>query len=407
MTDTGAGLVLKSVRLPSGEGPIDIRVSAGRIAEIGDVRILGTDVVEDVGGALVIPALTDAHCHVDKTVWGSGRWLSHMAGATLADRIANNARVRDEWGIPNVEYTRNLLSQIVVNGTVRIRTHTDIDVELGLRGVEMVNSLASEFAGMLDIQQVAFPQRGLFGNPRVAELIEEAVGSGVSVIGGIDPAGRDRDPVGSLNEIFGLATRTGTEVDIHLHDRGSLGTWQIELVCERTKSEGMQGRVTLSHAYSLGDVAPTAQMQLAEMLADAGVGIVTAIPFNSPVLPLKLLADAGVNVAFGNDSIRNTWSPFGTADMLQRTMIAGTRYEARRDDELRTILAFATEGGARIFGARKPEVAVGGTADLVIVDALNEYDAVVSVPPRKLVIKAGVIVAREGQIVHNEEERAS
>jgi len=397
MSGTSYDLVLASVRLPSGEGPTEIAISGGRIVAIGSGLAASASRVEDAAGAVVLPALTDAHCHVDKTVWGSGRWLSHSAGRSLADRIANNVRIREEWGIPNREFTTHLLNQIVANGTTRIRTHTDLDTELGLSGVEMVASLAEEFAGRLDIEQVAFPQQGLVGKPGLLALIEQATSAGVSVIGGIDPAGRDRDPVKSLDEMFGLAVRTGCSIDIHLHDHGLLGAWEIDLICERTIAEDMRGRVTLSHAYALGDIDDNEQRRLADLLVEAQIGIVTAVPFDSAVLPLRMLRDVGVPVGLGNDSIRNTWSPFGTADMLQRAMIAGTRYEARSDDELSWILSLATDGGARVMGVEPAVIAVGAPADLVLVEALNEYDAVVSVPPRRLVLKAGVPVARDGE----------
>jgi len=50
-----------------------------------------------------------------------------------------------------------------------------------------------------------------------------------------------------LDVVFCLAERYCTHVDIHLHDGGSLGAWQLELIAERTKATGLQGRVTISH----------------------------------------------------------------------------------------------------------------------------------------------------------------
>ena len=53
-------------------------------------------------GRLLLPGLIDAHCHVDKTLFG-GRWVPHSAGPALADRIAEERRRRAELGLPDVE----------------------------------------------------------------------------------------------------------------------------------------------------------------------------------------------------------------------------------------------------------------------------------------------------------------
>lgn len=95
----------------------------------------------------------------------------------------------------------------------------------------------------MTVDQVAFPQHGLLASPGTAELLEEALASGVRTIGGLDPAGADRDPIRNLDVIFALAERYGARVDIHLHDAGALGAWEIELIVERTASLGLQGRV--------------------------------------------------------------------------------------------------------------------------------------------------------------------
>ena len=56
----------------------------------------------------------------------------------------------------------------------------------------------------------------------------------------------DRDPVRHLDTVFAIADRYGVEVDIHLHEPGTLGAFAVELIAERTKVLGLQGRVTIS-----------------------------------------------------------------------------------------------------------------------------------------------------------------
>jgi amidohydrolase family protein len=85
-------------------------------------------------------------------------------------------------------------------------------------------------------------------------------------------------------------------------------------------------------------------------LADAGVAIVTTAPASRPVPAVIRLARAGVVVCAGSDGIRDTWGPYGNADMLERAMFIGLRSNLRRDDDLRIALDIVTTGGATALG---------------------------------------------------------
>ena len=74
--------------------------------------------------------------------------------------------------------------------------------------------------------------------PGTVELLEAAVKLGAECIGGLDPSTIDRDPVRHLDTIFAIADRHGVEVDIHLHEPGTLGAFAVELIAERTTGVG-------------------------------------------------------------------------------------------------------------------------------------------------------------------------
>jgi len=353
--------------------------------------------VLDVSGRLVLPGLVDAHCHLDKTLFG-GPWVPHSAGDALEDRIANDRRRRGELGIPSVDRIVALLERMVTAGTSHVRSHTDIDPGVGLRGVEAVRAAVRRLDGRIGVEQVAFPQHGLLVNPGTAELLEEALRSGVETIGGIDPAGMDRDPVGHLNIVFDLATRYGSRIDLHLHDGGSLGMWELELIVDRTRDAGLAGRVTVSHAYGFGQADPASQARLAERLAETGVTLLTAAVYSFPVPPIKRLRAAGVNVACGHDGICDLWGPYGSGDMLERAMHLAYRSTFRRDEDIELALEAATYGGARALGREPYGLTAGAPADLVIVAARTAAEAVVTRPVRELVLRDGRVVARDGRL---------
>nr|BFF22216.1 hypothetical protein GCM10025732_01810 [Glycomyces mayteni] len=66
------------------------------------------------------------------------------------------------------------------------------------------------------------------------------------------------------------------------------------------------------------------------------------------------------------------------------------------DPEIELALAAGTHGGAAVLGLDGYGLAVGCNADLFAVTASAPAEAVVSVPTRKLVVKRGAVVARDG-----------
>ncbi|MFC4943118.1 amidohydrolase family protein [Pseudonocardia sp. GCM10023141] len=101
-------------------------------------------------------------------------------------------------------------------------------------------------------------------------------------------------------------------------------------------------------------------------------------------------------MACGNDGIRDLWAPYGNGDMLERAMRLAYRSGFRRDDEIELALDAATFGGARALGLEDYGIRPGCAADFLLVDSEVPAAAVVVRPHRRLVVKAGHVVARCG-----------
>lgn len=394
-------IVLRSGRPWGRTEPVDIVVRGGRVAAVGPDAAAtagaGAEAV-DLGGRLVLPGLVNTHCHLDKSLWGAS-WVPNTSGTTIAEMIRNGRSRRTELGIPDADRIGALLTRMTELGTTHVRTHTDIDPDIGLAGVEAVLEAAERLADRVTVEQVAFPQSGLLAEPATAGLMAAALRMGVGTVGGLDPAGIDGDPVSHLDVVFGLAERYGVPVDIHLHDGGALGAWQFELIAERTKALSLHGRVAVSHAFAVGEATGPLRQRLVGLLAEAGVALHTCAGFSDPVPPLAALRAAGVPVGLGTDGIRDLWNPYGTGDMLERAMILAHRSSFKEDADIELALDTATRGAARALGlpAHGPEV--GAAADLVVVDGSTPAQAVVEHAPRFLVVKAGRVTAREGRAV--------
>jgi len=307
----------------------DLLVRDGRIVGIGAGLAAAGAAIEDAQGALLIPGLVEAHTHLDKTLLGMA-WYRNEVGPRLLDKIDNERASRKRLDIDPARQSARQVVRSLALGTTHIRSHVDVDTEHGMWGIEGVMATRERYRDVIDIEIVAFPQSGLLRRPGTAELLEAAMRLGCEVVGGLDPCAIDRDPKGHLDIVFGLAQRHGRPIDIHLHEPGEMGAFSMELIFERTRALGMQGKVTVSHAFCLG--APDRELvdPLVAELAALDVAIMTTAPASRPAPPVKRLRQAGVRVCAGNDGVRDTWGPYGNADMLERATSIGLRNNFRR-----------------------------------------------------------------------------
>ena len=385
--------LLSDALLPDGRA-VDVRVRDGLVAAIADAAESPAPADGEAhipcGGRLLSRSFCEGHIHLDKTFAGAPR-VPHRPGATVEDRIEAEKAIRRELAVPVSERGGALLRQVIALGTGTLRTHVDIDTEIGLAGLHEVLALKETFAHAVDMQIVAFPQSGILRDPGVADLLDAAMEEGATHVGGLDPIGIDGDMDAHLATVFAIAGRHGAGIDIHLHDGGAAGLAQLRDIASRTRAAGLEGRVVVSHAFTLGEAHETGPT--VDALADAGVAILTNGPGRAPMPPVAALWDAGVPVLAGSDNIRDAWSPYGDGDMLKRAMIVGYRQGMNTDDELALLFDIVARHTPERLGFPAAGPAEGEHADLVLIDAAGVEDAVTGHPPRVLVMKRGRIVA--------------
>jgi cytosine deaminase len=391
--------LLYNARLPDG-GEASIAVKDGSIAAIGAME---TDApareTVDVGGALAVPGFVDGHLHLDFSFHGDA-WKPHKpctAGFDVRERVAFQ-KENMAAAAPMAERARNQIELCLSHGTTHMRSHVMVDASVGLTSLETILAVREEYRDCVDIEIVAFPQSGLLTSPGTAGLLDTAMGLGADLVGGLDPASVDRDVKGQLDVVFGLAEKHGAGVDIHLHDLGTLGIFEMEEIAAYTRARSMQGRVTISHALALGEAAGDTVARTAHCLARAGVSVLTNAPSNWPFPPVAALRAAGVVVFAGNDNIRDSWWPYGNGDMLARAMMIGYRSGFYTDEELAVAFDLATTAGATALGLPDYGLRVGCKADFVVLDAAHIPEAVVAMPPNRMVYKDGRRIVADGRL---------
>lgn len=392
------------------EPAVDCVVTDGRIAayvERGTPAPPGHGEIDGHGGVL-LPALADAHTHLDSSRLGQ-RFRPHTAERTLASLIQNDldSRVDDERSV--ADQAVHTLGVMVASGVTTVRSHAQVDTRSGLHRVRSLIEARERMAGLVDVQLVAFPQAGLLRDPGTLDLIDVALAEGADVMGGLDPSGYDRDPVEHLDQVFAMCERHQVGADIHLHERGDLGWFTMDLILERVRALGMHGQVTISHAFVLPTVEPHRQAQLAEHLGELDVALTTVAP-SGLGLPLPLLHEAGVRVGLGQDGTRDHWSPYGDGDGLRRAWQLAFVADVRADADIEHCVSVASRGGRSIVsGGPAPAgpvaadsrygLAVGAPADLLVVAGDTVTAALMDCSPRRTVIHAGRVVAIDGALV--------
>lgn len=391
--------LIRNVR-PLQQEATDILITDGIIQRIeSGIAVDPAWTVIEGNDSLVFQGLIDGHTHMDKTLLGMP-WYSVKPTSTITEVIANERELRREQHIDAHQQSTRHAHAAIASGTTHIRSFADIDTEWGLNGIRGLMQTRDDLKDKVHIQTVAFPQSGMLIRPGTVELLDQALAEGADVIGGLDPSAIDRDPKGHLDTIFSLAEKYDVDIDIHLHEPGELGAFSFDLIIERTKVLGWQGRVTISHAFALGGVDHLRLDALIQGLLEQDIAIMSHGPSGGrPAPPVEYLRQKGVRMISGNDGIEDSWGPLNRPEMLHRAYLVCYRNNFRRDDQIEDVIDLITNSSAQVMGLENYGFATGRDADLVLVDEETHAAAVVRRPTPWLVMKRGRITARDGVVV--------
>jgi cytosine deaminase len=389
-----------------------IDLEGGRCTRVAPTPALApAATILEAGGRVVVPALVDAHVHLDKA------FLLHEAESaaplepTLQGAIGAVAALRKTLapGVAKAGAER-AVDRLVKHGVTAARVHVEVEPSVGLELAHMHEALARAAADRIDLQLVAFPQLGL-ELAGMVDLLTSAMSLGFHVVGGCPYV--DADPRRHLDVVFALAERFGVPVDLHLDFSDDPGKSLLELVCERTRAHGMSGRVTIGHVTTLAAMAPDAQSAALDRLAQHGIAIVVlpatdlylaghGDPGTRSLAPWERAAARGVRVAIANNNLCNPFAPFGNGNLLQAAWLAGIARRASTPASRVTLFEAVTSTPAGILGLEPHGPRPGAAAHLAILDAIEPDDAVLEAPAVVATVRAGRLVSRlSGPRVHS------
>ncbi|WP_332647044.1 amidohydrolase [Lysinibacillus sp. 54212] len=396
---------LRNVRLEIGEttyedGSIQTRTDLFhiRVAKEGVIQtiipatedISETDAI-DMEGKLALPAFKEMHNHLDKTYLSLG-WRACRPVKSLSERLALEAAELEELAETVEQRASAMIELHLRNGVNHIRTHVNIDPFIRLRNLEGVKKALKAYQQYLTYEIVAFPQHGLLPHEEMPDLLRQALESGATILGGLDPAGIDKDIEKSLQVTMDIAKEYNVDVDMHLHDRGQVGFYTMDKWLDMVKEQDYKGTTAFSHAFGLSNLTPHMQKRFAKKLAEHNVEIMSTIPIsiNSQLIPIDILRGEGVQVALGCDGFFDSWSPFVPGDVLEKVHNFCDYTGKSSERSLRESLCLITQGVTPLNGeGEQVWPMVGDDASFVFVDASCSAEAVARLPKKRLLMHKG------------------
>ena len=384
--------VFGNLRLRGRNDLCELHVADGRILAIEPA---GADPDVDLFGALVVPGLVESHLHLEKAYL-----LDRMPreATSLADAIQMTTELKRTFTPADIrDRSLRLIRSALSCGVTTIRAHVEIDDVLGLTAMETLLALRDELRGLVDLQVVAFPQDGLTSQQRAHTLLAEALDRGADVVGGIPYV--DDDPDEHLDLVFAQAERTGKPIDLHLDFSDDPTEVTILGVIERTLKYGLQGRVTVGHLTSLGRVAADRAREIADRIAEAGISVVT-LPLTDIYLngrtspgrgltPVRMLIDAGVNVAVATNNVQNPFTPYGRGRITDAALVLAGLCHFGSAAEADTLVDLMTVNAARAVGIADSSLTVGAPATFAAFEARTARDLIGDADRAVLVVKNG------------------
>ncbi|NBC99095.1 cytosine deaminase [Atlantibacter hermannii] len=406
MSSTSLWLI-QNVRLPGREGLWQIAIDKGRFGTIAPMEngVHSSLDVLNARGGLAVPPFIEPHIHLDTTqTAGEPGW--NLSG-TLFEGIERWAERKATLSHEDVKARAwQTLKWQMAQGIQYVRTHVDVS-DPTLTALKALLDVKKEVAPWIDLQLVAFPQKGILSYPNGEALLEEALKLGADVVGAIPHFEFTREyGVESLNIAFALAKKYDRPLDIHCDEIDDEQSRFLETVAALALRESIGERVTASHTTAMHSYNGAYTSRLFRLLKLSGINFVANplvnihlqgrfddYPKRRGITRVKELLAADINVCFGHDDVFDPWYPLGTGNMLQVLHMGLHVCQMMGYEQINQSLDLITHNSARTLGITQYGIEEGNPANLIILPAENDFEAVRRQVPVRWSVRHGKVIA--------------
>ncbi|HXH10184.1 MAG TPA: amidohydrolase family protein [Alphaproteobacteria bacterium] len=383
----------------------DLAIEQGRIRQIAPKISAPAHTTIDITGKLVLPGFVESHIHPDKAFVADRTAGVRRGGPTPQVLVAE---LKKAFTVEDIyERARRVMLLAIRHGCTTMRAHVEIDAYVELRGVEALQRVQTEFAGVLDLQLIAFAQEGIFHDGVTQDLLREALHMGLPVLGGCPYM--DDDQRRHIDWFFDTAEAAGVPLDFHADSGDDPARLTCDYIAEQTIVRGLQGRVTLGHLCTLDLLEPEHRARVIDKLREAGIAVIS-LPATEMhvkgradkhawrgITRIEELRAAGVNVSIATNNIVNPFTPYGHPDLLRQALITAMAAHLGNLEQMAWLLDLITVNPAQAIGLERYGLAEGCRADLVVLDASDAVQAITEQSEKLWVLKAGRVVARNAR----------
>ena len=277
----------------------------------------------------------------------------------------------------------------MLQGVQAIRTHIDV-TEPGLVGLKAALEVKSELKDILDLQIVAFPQEGMYAYKGGDELVEESLKMGADCVGAIPHYELAREfGEKSIHKAVELAVKYDKLIDVHCDETDDIQSRFLELLNALVTIEGIGTKTAASHTCSFGSADNSYAFRMMNLLKKSGINFISCpteniylqgrqdtYPKRRGLTRVKELNDNGINVCFAQDSMSDPWYPLGNGNMMMILDHGIHIAQMMSPDEIENALDLVTVNGAKTMNLNDYGIEVGKSANFIVLDAKNEFDAI-------------------------------
>jgi cytosine deaminase len=241
-----------------------------------------------------------------------------------------------------------------------------------------------------------------------------ALDRGCRVVGGAPYT--DSNPPGQIDRVFELARDYDLDIDMHLDFGPTADGMDLDHVCRRTQEFQYGGRVAIGHVTKAASLPLPAFDTMAKRLADAGVAL-TVLPSTDlylmgrqhkhdhnvtrGVVPAHKLLHHGVNCSLSSNNILNPFTPFGDCSQMRMANLYANISQVGKKADMRECFNMVTRRPAEMLRLKDYGLAVGKSADLVVLDSATPEAAVAELAPVLYAFKRGrKTVSRQPATLH-------
>ncbi|MBC7649694.1 MAG: amidohydrolase family protein [Vitreoscilla sp.] len=359
----------------------------------------------DVAGALVLPALVDAHTHLDKTFT-----LRRMGAVEpgLLGAIAAMMQDRSNWTPLDVEQRATQALQWAYEaGVNHLRTHCDWwEVDATPIAWDVLGELADAWRDKLVLERVSLMPLHLFADSSTAAALAAKIaasGPGARLGGFVHTTNWNAQ---ALRHLLEAAAHHGLNVDLHMDEELNPSACGLATTAALVKDMAFAGHVVCGHNCALSAQDESKALATLDAVAQANITLVTlpmtnlllqdAVAGKTPKLRgITLVKEAkarGINVLMASDNVQDPFCHVGSYDPLEAFaagVLAG-QLEAPFDVWSESLCRADWLRG----GPAAPPLQPGSAADLLIFKNSSAW----SFPSRtheRVVLRKGQVISRK------------